>query len=72
MSGAASALFAIMLLAGLQGIPTELYEAAPVDGASVTTNTTPRGGGGGGGFFFFAMRWSQLPLLTPVLLTPEP
>ncbi len=28
--------FAIMLLAGLQAIPTELYEAARVDGASVT------------------------------------
>src|SRR5213076_357608 len=27
--------FAIMLLAGLQAIPTELYEAARVDGASV-------------------------------------
>jgi len=28
--------FAIMLLAGLQAIPTDLYEAARVDGASVT------------------------------------
>jgi len=28
--------FAIMLLAGLQAIPDELYEAARVDGASVT------------------------------------
>ena len=32
--------FAIMLLAGLQAIPTELYEAARVDGASVVQRFT--------------------------------
>jgi multiple sugar transport system permease protein len=45
--------FAIMILAGLQAIPGELYEAAIVDGASGTQK-------------FFRI---TLPMLVPVLLT---
>ena len=44
--------FAIMLLAGLQAIPTELYEAARVDGASVTQR-------------FWAI---TLPMLRPIIV----
>ena len=44
--------FAIMLLAGLQAIPTELYEAARVDGASVI----PR------------FRYITLPMLRPIIV----
>jgi multiple sugar transport system permease protein len=44
--------FAIMLLAGLQSIPTELYEAARVDGASV-----------GQRFWFIT-----LPMLKPIIV----
>jgi len=45
--------FAIMILAGLQAIPGELYEAAEMDGA-------------GSGRRFFGI---TLPMLVPVLLT---
>lgn len=44
--------FAIMLLAGLQAIPAELYEAAHVDGASV----------------FERFRHITLPLLRPIIV----
>jgi multiple sugar transport system permease protein len=44
--------FAIMLLAGLQAIPTELYEAARVDGASVIQR----------------FRHVTLPLLRPIIV----
>jgi multiple sugar transport system permease protein len=44
--------FAIMLLAGLQAIPTELYEAARVDGASVVQR-------------FWAI---TLPMLRPIIV----
>jgi multiple sugar transport system permease protein len=44
--------FAIMLLAGLQAIPTELYEAARVDGASVIQR----------------FRYLTLPLLRPIIV----
>src|SRR5882724_11359155 len=44
--------FAIMLLAGLQAIPTELYEAARVDGASVSQR----------------FRYITLPMLRPIIV----
>ena len=44
--------FAIMLLAGLQAIPTELYEAARVDGASVVQR----------------FRHITLPMLRPIIV----
>ena len=44
--------FAIMLLAGLQAIPTELYEAARVDGASVVQR----------------FRHVTLPMLRPIIV----
>lgn len=44
--------FAIMLLAGLQAIPTELYEAARVDGASVWQR----------------FRFITLPMLKPIIV----
>ncbi len=44
--------FAIMLLAGLQAIPDEIYEAARVDGASVTGR----------------FRYVTLPLLRPIIV----
>ena len=44
--------FAIMLLAGLQAIPEELYEAARVDGATVTQR----------------FRHVTLPLLRPIIV----
>jgi len=44
--------FAIMLLAGLQAIPTELYEAARVDGASVSQR----------------FRSITLPMLRPIIV----
>lgn len=44
--------FAIMLLAGLQAIPDELYEAARVDGAGVTQR----------------FRHVTLPLLRPIIV----
>jgi len=44
--------FAIMLLAGLQAIPTELYEAARVDGASVGQR----------------FRYITLPMLRPIIV----
>lgn len=44
--------FAIMLLAGLQAIPTELYEAARVDGASVIQR----------------FRYITLPMLRPIVV----
>jgi multiple sugar transport system permease protein len=44
--------FAIMLLAGLQAIPTELYEAARVDGASVIQR----------------FRYITLPMLRPIIV----
>jgi multiple sugar transport system permease protein len=45
--------FGVCLLAGLQSIPTELYEAAEIDGASIWQR----------------IRKITLPLLEPVLLT---
>jgi multiple sugar transport system permease protein len=44
--------FTLLLLAGLQGIPDDLYEAASVDGAN----------------FWLQFRHVTLPLLTPVIV----
>jgi multiple sugar transport system permease protein len=45
-------LFALIYLAGLQGIPEDLYDAAKVDGASIVTR----------------FRWITLPMLRPTML----